>query len=102
MTSWTRPTAEEISRITHLTAKPEEQRYFFSRLENPLWIDALRDAGSLEPPSPTSTDGGERHAPWPVAGYIARVAGSHPDPEIVAQVLRELAETSNVFVQRIS
>ena len=100
MASWQKPTAEQIRRIAYLAAQPEEQRYFFSRLENPLWIDALHEAGSLEPPSPTTTNGGTGHAPWPVSGYIARVAGSHPDHGFVAEVLRELTGTSNALVQR--
>ena len=101
MPSWQEPTVEEIRQTEYLAARPEEQRYFFARLENPLWIDALRDAGGLKPPPPaTAEDGATSHAPWPVSGYIARVAGNHPDHEFVATTIGEMAGTSNVMVQR--
>ena len=99
MTSWQRPTADEISAVAHLTAQPEEQRYFYTRLENPLWIDALHDAGYLMATPPESIDSAASYLPRPIAEYIGRVAGSHPDPAYVARVLGALSESSDPVVQ---
>ena len=99
MTSWQLPTADEISAVAHLTAQPEEQRYFYTRLENPLWINALHDAGYLTAAPPESIDGAASYPPRPVAQYIARVAGIHPDPKYVAVVLGDLVETDDPLVQ---
>ena len=56
MTSWQKPTADQVSRVKLLALRPEEERYFFSRLQNPLWIDALRAVGGLSVVSPSSSD----------------------------------------------
>ena len=100
MPSWQKPTSEEVRRIAYLTARPEELRYFFARLENPLWIDRLHEEGSLEPPPPVTVEGGTRYPAWPVSQYIARVAGSHPDHASVAGVITALAPTRNLAVRR--
>ena len=100
MPSWQRPTPQAIRRIGYLAARPEEQRYFFARLENPLWIDALHEEGGLEPPPAIPVDGGFSYPAWPISQYIARVAGDHPDHLFVARVIDELAGTSNARVQR--
>ena len=50
MTFWQRPTAEQISEVELLALRPQEERYFFSRLENPLWIDALWEHGKMVAP----------------------------------------------------
>ena len=100
MPSWQRPTAQEISRIAYLAARPEEQRYFFTRLENPLWIDELYKTGNLDPPAQVTVEGGTSNPPWPLSEYIARVAGNHPDQEFVARLLAELSRTDNVWVRR--
>ena len=100
MTSWQRPTADQINQVVLLALRPEEQRYFFTRLENPLWIDALHKAGGLEPPPPVTVDGGGTSYPhWPISQYIARVAGDHPDHEFVVSVLAKLSVTANFAVQ---
>ena len=98
MPSWQKPTSEEVRRVAYLTARPEEQRYFFARLENPLWIDGLYE--SLDPPPPVTVHGGTRYPAWPVSQYIARVARSHPDHASVADVLAALASTQNLAVRR--
>ena len=93
------PTAEETGQIAYLTARLEEQRYFFTRLENPLWIDALYDAGHVAPAQPGRIDNATRYLPRLITQYIARVAGSHPDHAFVARVLADLSETDDPLVQ---
>ena len=44
MPSWAPPTAEDIQQVALLAARPEVRAYFFDRLENPNWVDALHEA----------------------------------------------------------
>ena len=99
MTSWQQPTDDEISRVAFLAARPEEQQHFFTHLDNPLWIDALHAAGHLTLVQPDGEDERPSYPPRPITQYIARVAGSHPDPTLVATVLAGLTETDNPLVQ---
>ena len=100
MKSWQKPTAEQISRVDRLTLRPQEERYFYSRLENPLWLDAMCDQGEMEPPEPSVDDDGTvSHMHWPFSAYLARVAGDHPDHHRVAAIIKQFADTENVFVQ---
>ena len=100
MPSWQKPTEEQIRQVSRLAVRPEEQRYFFANLQNPLWIDALNENENLEAPHPVLVDGSTSHPRWPISEYIARVAGDHPDHAFVASVLRKLAETENILVRR--
>ena len=99
MTSWQQPTADEISRVAYLTARPEEQQHFFTHLDNPLWINALYCAGHLTPVQPEGSEDERSYPPRPITQYIARVAGSHPDPAFIATVLFGLSETDNLLMQ---
>lgn len=100
MPSWQKPTVEQTSEALRLLVRPEEARYFFDRLTNPLWIDALNDADFLIPPSPILDESGTRYPRWPVSSFIARVAGDHPDQESLARILRELLDTENISIQQ--
>lgn len=99
MTSWQKPTPDQISQFRLLALRPEEERYFFARLQNPLWLDALYDIKALMPPPPVTVEEGTSYPHWPISRFIARIAGSHPDQAFVATVLAGLAQTKNVAVQ---
>ena len=100
MTSWQRPTDAQIEQVTLLALRPQEERYFFAHLENPLWIDALFERGEVEPPPPiVGANGGVSYKAWPFSTYLARVANDHPDHVRVAGIVEGLAETENVFVR---
>jgi hypothetical protein len=81
MKSWTKPTAEQISSAVGLLARPEHYRYFFDRLENPEWIEPLRDRGFFNAPPDAVRDaeGRVRFPIWPASRYLARMAGFAPD-----------------------
>jgi hypothetical protein len=102
MRSWAQPTADEISRVQALAGRPENRAYFFDRLENPLWVRALTEAGFFAGPPepvPAGEPGFVRFPPWPEGRYLARVA---PDePEAVAGVLRSIGPSGNPAVTRI-
>ncbi len=99
MTSWILPTDEEISRVIFLTARSEEQQHFFTNLDNPLWIDALRAAGHLTPIESECDQGAISYPPRAITQYIARVANSHPRPATLTAVLNGLIETDDPFMQ---
>ena len=46
---WPVPTDAQIRRLQDLVAHPARLRYFFSRLENPLWLERLADDGWYDP-----------------------------------------------------
>ncbi|MDE2987099.1 MAG: hypothetical protein OXT70_03480 [Chloroflexota bacterium] len=96
MTSWPTPTDEQISQVSRLTVRSEEERYFFANLENPRWIDALHRQGALKPPAPVLLDEGAVSYPrWPFSAYLVRVAANHPNHEQVLAVIEEFADTEN-------
>ncbi len=101
MRSWAQPTADDISRVQALAARPENRAYFFDRLENPLWVVPLADAGFFaDPPAPVPAGepGYVRFPPWPEGRYLARVASSAAEP--VAAVLRGVPRSENPTVTR--
>lgn len=95
MKSWTKPTSEAVSRAVGFIGRPAQYRYFFDQLENPEWIDPLRDRGffSSIPEGTADSETGTISFPlWPESGYLARMA-SHV-PERVAAIMAEW-ETDN-------
>jgi hypothetical protein len=99
---WPEPTDAQIQRLQGLTAHPARLRYFFSRLENPHWLERLADDGWFDPervPEPiTEADGTVRIDIWPLLGYLCRVADQVP--VTAAAVMKSLAGTTNPILQR--
>jgi hypothetical protein len=99
---WPEPTDDQIQRLQGLTAHPARLRYFFSRLENPHWLERLADEGWFDPervPEPVAeADGTVRIDIWPLSGYLRRVADQVP--ATAAAVMKSLAGTTNPMVQR--
>ncbi|MEW6542563.1 MAG: hypothetical protein AB1411_03015 [Nitrospirota bacterium] len=98
MRSWKTPTPEQVDRAIALLAHPELRRYFFDRLENPHWLEPLKQKGFFGHPPAVVRDEGKgtvRFPPWPESRYLARMAVHNP-----AKVL-EIAlsiETDNIRV----
>lgn len=99
---WPKPTDAQIQRLQTLTAHPARLRYFFTRLENPEWLERLADDGWFDPervPEPiTEADGTVRMDIWPLSGYLLRVADQVPATAVA--VIKSLAGTTNPMVQR--
>lgn len=99
---WPVPTDAQIRRLQDLVAHPARLRYFFSRLENPLWLERLADDGWYDPervPEPIAeADGTARIDFWPLSEYLRRVGGDVPGT--AASVVESLAGTTNPIVQR--
>lgn len=97
--SWKKPTLSEVERAIALLGHPAQARYFFDRLENPEWIEPLRQRGYLRTPpgpQPDPEQGGLVFPAWPEARYLARMAAKAP--AIVRDVIRDLADTPNHWV----
>src|SRR5476651_1579616 len=80
MKSWTTPTLELVDRAIASTTDSEQRRYFFYKLQNPLWVKPLWEKGFFRnPPDPMPTgDGGFQIPLWPESQYLARVAKESP------------------------
>jgi len=97
MESFKQPTQEQIDAVIPRLISPEHASYFFNRLENPLWIEPLKEKGIFNnpPPSIDKEEGFVSYPPWPASRYLARMASL--DPELVAQILSSL-DTDNANV----
>ena len=92
------PTSQRVGVTLHRIRAFEFAMYFFSRLENPLWISSLSDSGIFSSPPPTeNVEGGVRFPPWPASQYLARMA-AHAPREVADILMR--AKTENPAVVR--
>ncbi len=82
-----------------LLSSPQHERYFFTRLENPFWIEPLRKHGLFKtPPSSESVKGGGTWYPlWPPSEYLARMASKAPQE--VVEIFKQI-QTDNWNVAR--
>lgn len=99
MKSWTTPTHAQVDKTIALLAYPEQRRYFFDRLENPLWLEPLQKKGFFRNPISVTRDEGKKTVgfpPWPESRYLARMA-SHAPAKVLEIAL--LIETDNIRVQ---
>jgi hypothetical protein len=93
------PTDDAVARAIALMSRPEQQRYFFSRLENPGWIEPLKRKGmfnKLPLPGSDPDKGTSWVNDWPVGRYLSRMA--EKDGAVVAEIFRALPPTDNPFV----
>ncbi len=75
MTSFRKPTPEEVDRAVALIARREQAAYFFDKLENPEWIVPLRDRRVFAHPPPTEREGSSFwFPPWPAVRWLVRMA----------------------------
>ena len=98
MQSWKKPTSETIDRALRSAKKETIRRYFFSRLENPHWIEPLveRKVFDSPPNAVILPDGSIQFPYWPELQYLKNVAKSIPDR--VADILSGLPRVNNPHV----
>ena len=98
MKSWTQPTDELVNKALTSIKKVTARKYFFSRLENPLWLKPLAERGCFKYPPKTQRfdDGTIIYPYWPEIQYLKNVCSEMPD-EIV-KLLIDLPETDNAVV----
>lgn len=99
MPYWKKPTPQQVDRALALIMKEEHYRYFFSRLQNPVWLQPLRERGFFKsPPEPIEEGQYIRFPRWPESEYLVRIAGEAPDE--VLEVIKDIPSTENVRVYR--
>ncbi len=99
MESWKTPTPEQVTKAVALLGRPGQRRYFFDRLENPLWINPLKKKKFFDfPPSVMKDEAGKPSSfpQWPESRYLSRMATKAPDA--VLEVILQIPETDNVSV----
>ena len=98
MKSWTKPTDEMIDKALKTVEKVTERRYFFSRLENPLWFKPLIERGCFKyPPKSLRFDDGTVQYPyWPEIQYLKNICKEAPDE--VIKLLIDLPDIDNPAV----
>lgn len=99
MKSWKTPTLEQVIKAVALLGRPGQRRYFFDRLENPLWINLLKEKEFFDsPPSVVKDEAGRTSSfpPWPESRYLSRMATKAP--HTVLEVILQIPETDNVGV----
>ena len=77
-----------IDKALKLVKKETSRQYFFSRLENPLWLQPLTERGYFQsPPRIRHFDDGYVQFPsWPQLQYLKNVSRDVPD-EVINLVL---------------
>ena len=98
MKSWKKPTNEMVNKALDSVKKVTARKYFFSRLENPLWLKPLAERGCFKyPPKSLRFDDGTVQFPyWPEIQYLKNVCSEMPDE--VVRLLIDLPETDNLVV----
>ena len=84
MKSWTKPTDELVNKALTSVQKVTARKYFFSRLENPLWLKPLVERGCFKyPPKSLRFDDGTIQFPyWPEIRYLKNVCTDLPNEVI--------------------
>ncbi len=98
MTSWKKPTNEMVDKALDSVKKVTARKYFFSRLENPLWLKPLTERGCFKyPPKSQRFDDGTVQFPyWPEIQYLKNVCSEAPDE--VINLVMDLPEIDNPTV----
>ena len=84
MKSWKKPTDELIDKALTSIKKVTARKYFFSRLENPLWLQPLAERGRFKyPPKALRYDDGTVGYPyWHEIQYLKNVCADLPNEVI--------------------
>ena len=98
MKAWKKPTNELIEKALGALEKETDRQYFFSRLNNPLWIQPLVERGYFQfPPKVRHLPSGSIQMPaWPELQYLKNVSGDVPDE--VANLVLGLPKVNNPSV----
>lgn len=95
MKSWTPPTNEMLEKVLVSVKKETDRQYFFSRLNNPLWIGPLRERGYFNNPPGVKQlpDGYIQYPHWPELSYLVAIADESPGQ--VVEIISSLPKTDN-------
>lgn len=95
MKSWTPPTNEMIEKVLTSVKKETDRQYFFSKLNNPLWVEPLRERGYFNSPPGIKhlPDGYVQYPHWAELSYLVTVAEEATDQ--VVEIILTLPKTDN-------
>ncbi len=84
-----------IEKVLASVKKETDRQYFFSRLNNPLWVGPLRERGYFNnPPGMKQLPGGYvQYQRWAELGYLVTIAEEVPDQ--VVEIILSLPKTDN-------
>jgi len=101
MKSFKTPTTEQVEKAISMLGSAQHYRYFFDKLQNPKWIEPLRDRGffSCPPKSIPIEGGGIRYPHWQAAKYLSRMA--EHEPVLVADILSDVETDSPSIVSEM-
>jgi hypothetical protein len=86
--------ADKNSVAEFIRKSPANYEYFFSKLDDPAWLEMLRETGFFRAPPGAERDGDWIRFPtWPESQYLIRVAAQAPDE--VAEIVKEIPDTDN-------
>jgi len=95
MKFWTQPTNEMIEKVLSSVKKETDRQYFFSKLNNPLWVGPLHERGYFSNPPGVKQlpDGYVQYPHWPELAYLVKVAEEAIDQTI--DIVLALPKTDN-------
>ena len=98
MKSWKKPTNEMVNKALDSVKKVTARKYFFSRLENPLWLKPLTKRNCFKSPPKTQrfNDGTVIYPYWHEIQYLKNVCKNVPDE--VVNLVMELPKIDNPVV----
>ena len=98
MKSWKKPTDEMVDNALDSIKKTTTRKYFFSRLDNPLWLKPLAERNCFKfPPKIQRFDDGTVIYPyWSEIQYLKNVCSEMPDE--VVDLVMELPKIDNPIV----
>ncbi|MBD3675452.1 MAG: hypothetical protein HUJ26_18220 [Planctomycetaceae bacterium] len=97
MPSYTKPTNDLVEKTLPQLSSSQQESYFFSRLDNPLWIEPLNEHEYFKypPAAIPQPDGSIRYPQWAPSRYLSRMATQ--EPELVISIYESL-ETDNASI----
>ncbi len=102
MPSSKKPTPEQVARALAAIPRPEQASYFFSKLDNPEWLEPLRTSRSFQhppEPEPHESEGTISFPLWPPGRYLVKIAARVP--EQVLATIEGVPETKNFRVHEV-
>ncbi|HME20055.1 MAG TPA: hypothetical protein VKI44_01595 [Acetobacteraceae bacterium] len=97
MKTWKTPTDSEIEKALGKLGRAPAHRYFFSRLENPEWLEPLAKRQYFSrPPGAQAGSKGAFYNDWPEGAYLSRMAPLRPD--VVKRIALAVPKVTNPYV----
>ncbi len=87
-----------VKKALAFVKKENDRQYFFTRLQNPLWVKPLKERGYFASPPPIRklSDHSVQLPWWPELRYLKNVAKN--EPEDVVEILLKIPQTNNTRI----